>query len=187
VQSTPLATVFRILKTRGATGAQEGLGTEFPGGGETARVATYDWIAPERRQVCWAHGKRDFLALSERGGESARMGHALLAAERQLVEYWTEVRRQKLSRADFQVRMRPGMTHVKALLQAGARGAYAKTAGPCRHLLPREASLWTFVWEDDVWSPPTIMPSVPYAGRCGGGGAVSARKAKRGVTSWNGS
>jgi len=150
VKSTPLATVFRILKTRGAAGAKALVGEEFPGVVGTDRFASYDWIAPERRQVCWAHVKRDFQAISERAGEAGQLGLALLAEERRTFALWAEVRSQHLSRADFQVRMVPIMTRVKALLQAGAQGAHAKTAGTCRHLLKREASLWTFVWEDEV-------------------------------------
>jgi transposase len=150
VKSTPLATVFRILKTRGAVSAKALLGEEFPGVVGTDRLATYDWIAPERRQICWAHLKRDFVAISERTGEAGQLGLALLAEERRVFALWAAVRSQGLSRADFQARMLPIMTRVKELLQAGARGAEAKTAGTCRHLLQREASLWTFVWEDEV-------------------------------------
>jgi transposase len=40
VKSTPLATVFRILKTRGAGGARELLGEEFPGVVGTDRLAS---------------------------------------------------------------------------------------------------------------------------------------------------
>lgn len=150
VKSTPLATVFRILKTRGAGGARELLGEEFPGVVGTDRLASYDWIPPERRQVCWAHVKRDFVAISERGGEAGQLGTALLAEERRVFALWAEVRVRSLDRADFQVRMLPIMARITALLQAGARGAHAKTAGTCRHLLKREAALWTFVWEDEV-------------------------------------
>src|SRR5258708_30147946 len=46
--------------------------------------------------------------------------------------------------------MLPIIARVKALLLAGVQGAHAKTAGTCRHLLKREAALWTFVWEDGV-------------------------------------
>jgi len=150
VKSTPRATVFRILKTRGAVEAQALLGEEFPGVVGTDRLASYDWIAPERRQVCWAHVKRDFLAIGERSGEAGQLGLALVAEERRVFTLWAEVQARSLSRADFQVRMLPIMARVKALLQVGARGLHAKTAGTCRHLLKREASLWTFVWEDEV-------------------------------------
>jgi len=131
VKSTPLATVFRLLKTRGAVSAKALLGEEFPGVAGTDRLATYDWIAPERRQLCWAHLKRDFVAMSERPGEAGQLGLALLAAEQRVFALWAAVRSQRLSRADFQVRLLPLMTHVKELLQAGGRGGEAKTAGTC--------------------------------------------------------
>jgi transposase len=150
VKSTPLATGFHILKTRGAVSAKALVGEEFPGVVGTDRLASYNWIAPERRQVCWAHVKRDFLAISERAGEAGQLGLALVVEERQVLALWAEVRARSLSRADFQVQMLPVMARVKALLQAGACGTHAKTAGTCQHLLKREASLWTFVWEDEV-------------------------------------
>ncbi len=150
VKSTPLATVFRRLKTRGAAEAKAVLGEDFPGGAGTDRLASYDWIAPERRQVCWAHLKREFVARSERRGDAGQLGTALLAEERRVFALWTAVRSRQLSRADFPVRLLPIMARIKALLQTGVHGAHAKTAGACRHLLKREASLWTFVWEEDV-------------------------------------
>ena len=66
-------TVFRILKGRGAAGAKELLGEDFPGVGGTDRLATYNWLESQRRQVCWAHLKRDFVVISERAGDSARI------------------------------------------------------------------------------------------------------------------
>jgi len=38
----------------------------------TDRYAAYNWVDPRRRQLYWAHLKRDFIAFVERGGESAR-------------------------------------------------------------------------------------------------------------------
>ena len=145
-----LVTVFHILKTRGAPGAKAVLGEEFPGVVGTDRLATYDWIAPERQQVCWVHLQRDCIALSERDGESGRIGHALVTEERRLFALWAGVRTQTLSRADFQIRMLPVMTRVKELLEAGTTVAHAKTARTCRNLLKLEAALWMVVWEDEV-------------------------------------
>lgn len=100
--------------------------------------------------MCWAHLKRDFVARSERRGEAGQLGVALVAEEWRGFTLWAAVRSQELSRADFHVRMLPLMARVRELLEAGAQGAHARTAGTCRHLLKREASLWTFVGEEDV-------------------------------------
>ena len=150
ISTTPLVTVFRLLRTRGAAGAKELLGEDFPGVVGTDRWGAYNWVDLQRRQLCWAHLKRDFVALSERGGESARIGQALLAEEARLFRLWYRVRDGTLSAADFQVAMGPVMARVGALLRNGAEGAEKQTQRTCRNLVKLQAALWTFVWEADV-------------------------------------
>jgi transposase len=150
ISVTPLVTIFRLLQTRGAAGAKELLGEVVWGIIGTDHYAGYHWIDPRQRQLCWAHLKREFIAWSERTGETARIGHALLAIEKQLFLLWYRVRDGTVAWADFQVAMQPLMARVKMLLQAGVAGADAKAQGTCRNLLKREAALWTFVWEPGV-------------------------------------
>lgn len=150
ISVTPLVAVFRLLKTRGATGAKELLGADVGGTIGTDHYGGYHWIDPCQRQLCWAHLKREFVAWSQRTGETARIGLALLAAEKQLFSAWDRVRDGTLAWADFQVARLPLMTRVRPLLEEGAVGVDAKAQGPCRNLLKREAALWTFVWEADV-------------------------------------
>jgi transposase len=150
ISVTPLVTLFRLLKTRGAAGAKDLVGEVVWGIIGTDRYAGYHWIDPRQRQLCWAHLKREFIAWSERTGETARIGVALLAVEKQLFTLWYRVRDGTLAWADFQVAMLPLMARVRTLLEEGAVGADAKVQGPCRNLLKREAALWTFVWEPGV-------------------------------------
>jgi transposase len=88
IRVTPLVTIFRLLKTRGAAGAKELLGEVVWGIIGTDHYAGYHWIDPRQRQLCWAHLKREFIAWSQRTGETARIGLALLAVEKQLFELW---------------------------------------------------------------------------------------------------
>ena len=150
ISVTPLVTIFRLLKTRGAASAKELLGEVVWGIIGTDHYAGYHWIDPRQRQLCWAHLKREFVAWSEHAGETARIGLALLAVEKQLFGLWYRVRDGTLAGADFQVAMLPLMARVSTLLQEGAAGADAKVQGTCRNLLKREAALWTFVWEPGV-------------------------------------
>src|SRR5262245_20211918 len=147
ISVTPLVTICRLLKTRGAAGAKELLGEVVWGIIGTDHYAGYHWIDSRQRQLCWAHLKREFVAWSERAGDTARIGVALLAVEKQLFALWYRVRDGTLAWADFQVAMQPLMARVKTLLQEGVAGADAKAQGTCRNLLKREAALWTFVWE----------------------------------------
>ncbi len=150
ISTTPLVTVFWVLTTRGAAGAKALLGEDFWGVVGTDRYGAYNWIDPRRRQLCWAHLKREFIAWSERGGEAARIGQSLLAVEKQLFGLWYRVREGTLPWADFPVAMVPLMDRVGTLLREGAAGAEAKTQRTCRNLVKLEAALWTFVWEADV-------------------------------------
>ena len=150
ISTTPVVTIFRLLTTRGAAGAKAVLGEEVWGVVGTDRYAAYNWIDPHQRQLCWAHLKREFIAGSERGGEAARIGQALVTVEKELFGLWYRVRDGTLAWADFQVAMLPLMTRVGPLLREGTDGAEAKTQGACRNLLKLEAALWTFVWEADV-------------------------------------
>lgn len=147
---TPLVTIFRLLQTRGAAGAKALLGEVVWGIIGTDHYAGYHWIDPGQRQLCWAPLKREFVAWSQRAGETARLGVALLAIENQLFVLWSRVRDGTLAWADFQVAMQPLMGRVRTLLQEGVAGADAKARGTCRNLLKREAALWTFVWEPGV-------------------------------------
>jgi transposase len=150
ISVTPLVTIFRLLKTRSAAGAKELLGEVVWGIIGTDRYAGYHWIDPRQRQLCWAHLKREFIAWSERAGETARIGVALLVVEKQLFTLWYRVRDGTLAWADFQVAMQPLMARVSMLLQDGVASAEVKVQGTCRNLLKREAALWTFVWEPGV-------------------------------------
>jgi transposase len=150
ISVTPLVTIFRLLKTRGAAGAKELLGEMEWGIIGTDHYAGYHWIDPRQRQLCWAHLKREFVAWSERAGETARIGRALLAIEQQLFVLWYRVRDGTLAWADFHVAMQPLRARVKMLLQEGVASADAKARGTCRNLLNREAALWTCVGEPGV-------------------------------------
>ena len=111
ISVTPLVTLFRVLKSRGAAAAKELLGADVWGTIGTDRYAGYHWIDPRQRQLCWAHLKREFMAWSERAGETARIGLALLAVEQQLFILGYRVRAGTLAWADFQVArlpLRPG-------------------------------------------------------------------------------
>src|SRR5262249_21501349 len=147
---TPLVTIFRLLKTRGAAGAKELLGEIVWGIIGTDHYAGYHWLDPRQRQLCWAQLKREFVAWSERTGEAARLGRGVLAVGKQLFGLWYRVRDGTLTWAAFQVAVLPLMARVSTLLQEGGAGADVKARGTCRNLLKREAALWTFVWEPGV-------------------------------------
>ena len=145
VAATTLVTVFLIRPTRGGKTAREMLGQAFAGFVVSDRWSAYNWLLTLWRQLCWAHLLRDFQAFVDRGGESQRLGQAILAQADLMFEWWHEVRDGAMSRATFQKKMRAVEHQIGQLLRQGTTCDHSKTAGTCRDILKREEALWTFV------------------------------------------
>jgi len=150
INTTPLVTCFLVIATRGAKGAQQMLGTMVKNIVGSDRWSGYTWLDPQLRQVCWAHLKRDFQALVERGGESARLGRALLEQVETMFGLWHRVRDGTLSRPDFQTAMAPIQARVGELVREGAALPCGKTRRTCANILKLEVALWTFVRVEGV-------------------------------------
>lgn len=150
VCTTPAVTVFRLFSTRSASGAEELLGEDYAGIVGSDRYSAYNWLDPVQRQVCWAHLKRDFQALLERGGESKIIGRLLLAQLKQMFTCWHRFRDGTLSRADFQVAMQPIRKEISALLNVGTFVKHVNTRRTCQNILKVEPALWTFVDQEGV-------------------------------------
>jgi len=145
VATTSLVTAFIVTTTRSAAGLKRLLGECFAGIVGSDRYTAYHGLNPLRRQVCWAHLKRDFQAFVERGGESGTVGTLLLNQTKHLFELWHRVRDGTLSRSDFQLAMRPIQSEVKSLLEIGTLVGQPRTRKTCRNLINLEPALWTFV------------------------------------------
>jgi transposase len=149
IGTTPLVTVF-LLATRGAEGAQQLLGRAFQGIVGSDRWSGYNWLPVLQRQLCWAHLKRDFQAFVDRGGESARLGEALLKQVATMFELWHKLRGGVLSRTQFQEHVAPIREEVGVLLRQCQELAHDKTRRTCENILKLESALWTFVWVEGV-------------------------------------
>jgi len=160
VAATPLVSVFLVLATRGAQSARQLLGEAFPGIVGSDRWSAYNWLDPAHRQLCWAHLKRDFQKLVDRGGESKPLGEALLEHIAQIFRLWARVRDGTWSRLDFQTDIQPIRLGVHTLLEEGTRLAQTQTRRTCANLLKLEGALWTFVNVEGV------EPTNNHAERC---------------------
>lgn len=140
---TPLAALFRIAQGRSAKAAQAMLGEQYAAVATCDRLKSYWWI--KRLQWCWAHLRRDFQAMIDRGQPGQALGQSLLQQSNRLFPLWHSFRAGKLSRSRLQQAMKPVREAVKQLLQRGKKSRCRKTAGTCKELLGHEPWLWTFV------------------------------------------
>lgn len=150
VAATTWVAVFQIWRTRGSKVAKALLGEQFSGYLVSDRWSAYNWFDTVRRQLCWAHLKRDFLAISERKGLSKSIGAGLLQQTKQLFDLWYQVRDGTLSRSDFIKKTQPIRDQTSRLLHKGTTCSHEKTSGTCRHILRFEPALWTFIHVEGI-------------------------------------
>jgi transposase len=144
---TQWVSVFCIRASRGAKVLWELLGEEYGGVLTRDRAKAYNRQPLQRRQVCWAHLRRDFQAMIDRGGAAAAVGEVLLEQADVLFGWGHRVRDGTWSRATF----RGYATWLRGVLreevERGADCACPKTAATCQELLKVAPALWTFVRE----------------------------------------
>jgi transposase len=141
---TPRFTVFTIAKNRSGEVAKALLGSRDNQVVGSDRYSAYEWIMARWRQICWAHLRRDFQAMIDRGGDGATRGRQLLSLSNRLFRHWHRVRDGALQWSSFQERMSRLRREVKHALLEGSRCSCAKTAATCFEILKVEEGLWTF-------------------------------------------
>jgi transposase len=143
-------TVCVVRLSRRAAVAHELLGERFWGYVVTDRWSAYTWYPTWRRQVCWAHLRRDIEAMSGRGGPFREIGEALQVQVCRMVHWWHRVRDGTLAHTSFACSMRPIRREVERLLDVGQTCGVPKTEGVCREILKVRQAWWTFVRHEGV-------------------------------------
>jgi len=142
---TSTAALFVIHLKRGAEGLKALLGEAISGLICSDRWSAYHLIPVERRQLCWAHLRRDFQAMIDRGGEAAEVGEELSAHADMMFGLWHKVRDGKRRRRWLLGHVNDWLrAEVRSLLEQGAACGCAKTAGVCAEILKLEEALWAF-------------------------------------------
>src|SRR3954470_17879752 len=104
----------------------------------------------ERRALCWAHLKRHFQALVDRGGEAEPIGRWGLAEIARLFALWHRFRAGEVDRPALQRRLIPLQARLGRLLRRGQEHPDRKVAALCRDLTKWWPALWTFARVDGV-------------------------------------
>jgi transposase len=147
---TSTAAFFLVQARRGAKALKALLGEAVVGLVCSDRWSAYQSVPLSQRQVCWAHLRRDFQAMIDRGGEGAAVGEDLLAYSVMVFAWWRRVRDGTMSRQTLRQHVAELRPWVRARLRAGAACGCAKTAGVCANVLEVEPALWTFAAHEGV-------------------------------------
>lgn len=141
----PLVTVFTVAASRGSQVIKDLLGESFVGYLISDRWSAYSWLPLERRQVCWAHLKRDFQALVDAGGTARAIGEASLVLLDRVFDAWHAGRGEPAPRPQLAAQLAPLQGEFRALLEQGQGAGHYKAIGLCDSLLKLWPALWTFV------------------------------------------
>ena len=148
--ATNLVACFVIMPTRGAAGLTALLGAKIKGIISSDRYSVYGQLKLGRRQVCWAHLKRDFQRLVDRGGDAAFPGEMGLDAVDLIFDLWHRFRGGGLSRSQLQRQIAPLRQSLRSVLESGCAGQDAKAVAFCENVLAIEPALWTFTRHDGI-------------------------------------
>jgi len=141
------AAFFMVHAQRGQKAARKLLGA-FCGVLVSDRWSGYNFYCGIR-QICWAHLKRDFKAISEARGTMGQIGQELYGLAKKILKLRRRVRDGTLQWHTFQSRMEPLMNRVEQLLEKGACGQ-GKLSRKCRRIIKHREHLWTFVQDRTV-------------------------------------
>ena len=139
------STVFLVATQRSAKALKMLLGESFQGIVTSDRFKAYLALPVERRQICWAHLKRNWIAFSELPDPIAAWGQQALAQIDDLFAIWHRFKNGELDRPALQTAMQPVQAQLRQLLEQGQALSLHKVQAFCRDLLHLWPALWTFL------------------------------------------
>jgi transposase len=148
--ATPNVVVFLIDAFRNITALRKLIGPALFGILGSDRWRAYDYVELLQRQVCWAHLKRNWEKMLERGGKAKIIGKCCLSVQKRVFDLWHLFRGGGCSRSQLDDGMTPLMLELLEVLHAGRRCRDAKTKRFCNRLLGVYPALWTFVVVEGV-------------------------------------
>jgi len=148
--ATTQVVAFVIHGRRSAAGLAALLGDEITGILHSDRWHVYAVVPDHRRQLCWAHLKRDFRKIYDWGGPSRFVGRRGVRLVKEVFAAWHAFQQGTLTRQGLQQRLAPLQNRLANTLLEGAQGQDARVAKFCENILTVEAALWTFVTHQGV-------------------------------------
>lgn len=142
--ATATVAFFVIHLRRNFEGLQALLGETIHGIVCSDRWSVYSKLPLELRQICWAHLKRDFQKLIDRGEPAEAIGRVGLEVVECLFADWRAFRQGELDRPGLQARLDPIARELQDVLEQGRSCADSKAATFCANVLALYPALWLF-------------------------------------------
>ncbi len=112
----------------------------------TDRGSQFSFWAMEKRQICWAHLIRKWVAYSEKTDPRAKaLGEHLLLFTQLMFKHWHDFRERRVTRAQLVQSMVMIEIAILGLLENGAALGVRGVSGSCKDVLAHREALFTFV------------------------------------------
>jgi transposase len=148
--ATASVVAFVIHAKRGASGLTALLGAEIQGILCSDRWGPYNRVPERRRQICWAHLKRDFQKIVDKAGVSAGVGQAGQRIVKKVFAAWHAFKDGVVTREQLKEQLAGVVRRMNRVLLEGLTGGDPAVATFCGNLLELEQALWTFTREEGV-------------------------------------
>ena len=150
VAATATVAVFLVHVFRNVVALRKLLGSKEHGILCSDRWKAYDHWPTFSRQVCWAHLKRNWEKMLERGGSAKKIAKACLSVHERVFELWHLFRGGGCSRQQLGNDMAPLTLELLDILERGQHCRDSKTQRFCARLRDQFPAIWTFVVVEGV-------------------------------------
>ena len=112
------------------------------------RYSAYQWLALQRRQLCWADLRRDFQAMIDRNDSGSSIGQELLEFSDDVFHWWYRVRDGTLRRSSLRTYIAEQRPWLRTLLEKGSVCGCERQRGVPG--VAEAGALWTFLRVEGV-------------------------------------
>jgi len=150
VALTTLGTLFLVAQSRSAKVLTLLLGENYPGIVGSDRYRAYLSIPTDRRQICWAHLKRDLAAFAEHGGPVGDWGKEGIGFLTKIFAAWHRFQDGTGDRSGLHAQIDLIRQDFRAFLERGTEVPSWKVRGFSADLRKLESALRTFASVEGV-------------------------------------
>ena len=134
----------KILFSRSAHSAKTVIGQQYKGVIVSDQCPSYNWINPEKHQLCWSHVKRNLQQIADYsgGGYTAHIGHKLTLIANLVFRTRHCLERKTISPEIYLRRMLRLRKLLDHWLEKGSGIVVQRYKGRCKQLVKYRTNLW---------------------------------------------
>lgn len=128
------------------------LGPNYTGLVVTDQCPSYNWLKPEKHQLCWSHVKRNLQQLADYsgGGYTAHVGQRLTLISNMVFRTRHRLDREEIQYKQYIRRMNRLRKSFNHWLQKGSGIIVQRYKGRCEKLHSHRQSLWQFLTDTSI-------------------------------------